>query len=151
MENKNRERNKKLQDELTSEIEGMKPDYLSDPILLSPKTGNYIIRLYIQLLTKWVNDNIFTFSKHVRPIFFIISDGKVLFGIKINTEFPVDLYALIDLSGSMDVYRDNLIKSVEAISETIGEDTTDYRLGFGGFRDKPRPPFGAGTDKIFLY
>ena len=74
-----------------------------------------------------------------------------MFGIKINTEFPVDLYALIDLSGSMDVYRDNLIKSVQAISETIGKDTSDYRLGFGGFRDKPRRPFGSGTHIIDSY
>ena len=74
-----------------------------------------------------------------------------MFGIKINTEFPVDLYALIDLSGSMDVYRDNLINSVEAIADYIGNDTADYRLGFGGFRDKPRRPFGSGNHIIDSY
>ena len=55
MESKNRERNYKLQDELTNEIEGMKPDDLSDPILLSPKTGKNIMRINIQSIAKWVN------------------------------------------------------------------------------------------------
>ena len=79
-----------------------------------------------------------------------IADGEVLFRIKINTSFPVDLYALMDLSGSMDIHRQNLIKAAEEVAKTIKKDTKDFRFGFGGFRDKPRSPFGGGKCQILL-
>ena len=77
--------------------------------------------------------------------FLLITDGEVLFRVKINTKFPVDLYALMDLSGSMNVYRKNLIAVAGTIAEKIKKDTDDFRFGFGGFRDKPRSPFGLGN------
>ena len=80
--------------------------------------------------------------------FRVIADGEVLFRVKINTKFPVDLYALMDLSGSMDVYRKNLIAVAKTVAEKIKNDTNDFRLGFGGFRDKPRSPFGLGNFQI---
>ena len=50
VEKKNQERNDELKNELTSEdTEGMKPDNLSYSILLSPKTGNYNLKLTIGL------------------------------------------------------------------------------------------------------
>ena len=76
--------------------------------------------------------------------FCVIADGEVLFRVQINTKFPVDLYALMDLSGSMNVYRENLIAVAERVAVKIKEDTNDFRFGFGGFRDKPRSPFGLG-------
>ena len=74
-----------------------------------------------------------------------IADGKVPFRVKINTKFPVDLYALMDLSGSMQVYKDNLRNIAAKVAKKIQDDTDDFRFGFGGYRDKPRAPFGAGN------
>ena len=51
----------------------------------------------------------------------------------------------MDLSGSMQVYKDNLRNIASKIATTIQEDTDDFRFGFGGYRDKPRAPFGAGN------
>ena len=73
----------------------------------------------------------------------VLSDGQVLFRVKIDTKWPVDLYVLMDLSASMQVYKDNLQNIAKKVAETIREDTDDFRFGFGGFRDKPRSPFGA--------
>ena len=73
----------------------------------------------------------------------VLSDGQVLFRVKIDTKWPVDLYVLMDLSASMQVYKDNLQNIAKKVAENIREDTDDFRFGFGGFRDKPRFPFGA--------
>ena len=73
-----------------------------------------------------------------------MQDGEALFRIKISREHPVDLYALMDLSGSMDVHRQNLAQSANAVAEALQEKTGDFRLAFGGFRDKPKTPFGGG-------
>ena len=57
----------------------------------------------------------------------------------------------MDLSGSMDVHRKNLINAAKEVAKTIEKDTKDFRFGFGGFRDKPRSPFGGGKCHNFLY
>ena len=71
-------------------------------------------------------------------------DGEALFRIKISRAHPVDLYALMDLSGSMDEHRKNLAHAADAVAKAIEKETADYRLAFGGFRDKPKTPFGGG-------
>ena len=68
-----------------------------------------------------------------------------MFRIKITKDHPVDLYALMDLTASMDPHRKNLAKAADAVAKALGKQTTDYRLAFGGFRDKPRTPFGGGN------
>ena len=73
-----------------------------------------------------------------------MQDGEALFRVKISTAHPVDLYALMDLSGSMDEHRKNLATSADAVAKALKKETEDYRLAFGGFRDKPRTPFGGG-------
>ena len=67
-----------------------------------------------------------------------------MFRIKISRAHPVDLYALMDLSGSMDKHRKNLAAAAEKIANALKTETEHYRLAFGGFRDKPKTPFGGG-------
>ena len=74
----------------------------------------------------------------------ILLDGKVLFKLNVSLDHPVDLYALMDLSGSMQKHKTNLALVAEDIANALKEKTKDYRLGYGSYRDKPRPPFGGG-------
>ena len=69
-----------------------------------------------------------------------------MFRIKISLDHPVDMYAIMDLTGSMSTHKKNLGKAAEAIADALKDKTADYRLGYGSFRDKPRPPFGAGNN-----
>ena len=71
----------------------------------------------------------------------ILLDGEFPLRIKITKKHPVDLYALMDLSRSMEKHKDNLEKAADNIANTISKKATDYRLGFGSFVDKPTPPF----------
>jgi hypothetical protein len=77
-------------------------------------------------------------------IIFQLQGGEALFRIKISRAHPVDLYALMDLTGSMDEHRKNLAKAAGAVASALKKETNDYRLAFGGFRDKPKTPFGGG-------
>ena len=126
---------------------GLKPDILQNatdhsPILVSPEEGTKQLRLKFQSI--FVNyDKDHCLYHFFISITFVLLDGQVLFRVKIDTKFPVDLYALMDLSASMQVYKDNLQNIAKKVAETIREDTDDFRFGFGGFRDKPRSPFGA--------
>ena len=126
---------------------GLKPDALRDetvhsPILVSPEEGTKQLRLKFQSIFVNYNKDHFLYHFFI-SITFVLLDGQVLFRVKIDTKFPVDLYALMDLSASMQVYKDNLQNIAKKVAETIREDTDDFRFGFGGFRDKPRSPFGA--------
>lgn len=55
--------------------------------------------------------------------------------------FPLDLYLLMDLSYSMRDDLDNLKGLGSEIAETIGNITTNFRLGFGSFVDKRVAPY----------
>lgn len=61
--------------------------------------------------------------------------------VKMPENYPVDLYYLMDLSGSM--VED--LKKFPALGESIAKEmkniTSNFRLGFGGFVDKPRAPY----------
>ena len=70
-------------------------------------------------------------------------DGEVLFRIKVSLDHPVDLYALMDLTGSMNTHRKNLGTAAQAIAKALKDKTDIYRFAYGSFRDKPRPPFGS--------
>jgi hypothetical protein len=67
----------------------------------------------------------------------------------VSLEHPVDLYALMDLSGSMQKHKTNLALVAEDIAKALKEKTNDYRLGYGSFRDKPRSPFGGGKRNFY--
>ena len=50
----------------------------------------------------------------------------------------------MDFSGSMSNEKTMLHKQASAIADAIGQITPDYKIGFGGFCDKPVSPFGGG-------
>ena len=50
---------------------------------------------------------------------------------------PIDLYYLMDFSGSMGGDKNNLVSIAQKLKDTIGDITPDYRLGLGSFVDKP--------------
>ncbi|XP_076279784.1 integrin beta-PS [Lasioglossum baleicum] len=51
-------------------------------------------------------------------------------------DYPVDLYYLMDLSRSMEEYRDRLSKTGLKIADAMRKLTSNFRLGFGSFVDK---------------
>lgn len=53
----------------------------------------------------------------------------------------MDIYFLMDLSGSMKTYKENLQTAAEKIAIQIKELTADYTIGFGSYSDKPTFPF----------
>ncbi|XP_065897542.1 integrin beta-1-like [Dysidea avara] len=55
--------------------------------------------------------------------------------------FPVDVYYLMDQSFSMNDDLENLRNLAEQLASTISAITTNFRLGFGSFVDKPRVPY----------
>jgi hypothetical protein len=53
------------------------------------------------------------------------------------TDYPVDLYYLMDVSQSMDDDKETLAKMSYKIASEMRTITTNFRLGFGSFVDKP--------------
>ncbi|XP_037026397.1 integrin beta pat-3-like [Bradysia coprophila] len=62
---------------------------------------------------------------------------------------PLDLYYLMDFSGSMSDDKSNLITLSSGLLETLANLTDDFHIGFGTFVDKPISPFGARGDYSF--
>ncbi|XP_049808264.1 integrin beta-PS-like [Schistocerca nitens] len=54
---------------------------------------------------------------------------------------PLDLYVLMDLSGSMTDDKDKLSSLQQSLEEFMNNITSDYRIGFGAFVDKPTAPY----------
>ena len=70
-------------------------------------------------------------------------EAEVLFRIKPETEHPVDLYFVMDLSNSMKPYKNSLVETASSIAAKIEETTPKFRMGFGSFSDKPTAPFSG--------
>ncbi|XP_033208227.1 integrin beta-PS-like isoform X2 [Belonocnema kinseyi] len=51
-------------------------------------------------------------------------------------DYPVDLYYLMDLSASMEPYRDQLSELGFQLADAMRKITSNFRLGFGSFVDK---------------
>jgi len=51
-------------------------------------------------------------------------------------DYPVDLYYLMDLSASMEPYRNDLSQLGTRLAETMQNLTSNFRIGFGSFVDK---------------
>ncbi|XP_076245991.1 integrin beta pat-3-like [Calliopsis andreniformis] len=63
--------------------------------------------------------------------------GRIVLVEKNQAEdYPVDLYYLMDLSASMELYRDRLSKLGFELAEAMRKLTSNFRLGFGSFVDK---------------
>lgn len=54
---------------------------------------------------------------------------------------PLDLYYLMDFSGSMS--DDNLLALSSGLLDTLANLTNDFYIGFGTFVDKPIRPVGS--------
>ena len=70
-------------------------------------------------------------------------DGEAPFKVKLSGDQPVDVYFLMDFSGSMSDEKNNLHSTATDIANAIRGITPDYQIGFGGFCDKPIPQFGS--------
>lgn len=55
--------------------------------------------------------------------------------------YPLDLYYLMDLTWSMKDDKDTLVALGWKMAHTLGTFTTNFRLGFGSYADKPLMPF----------
>lgn len=55
--------------------------------------------------------------------------------------YPVDLYYLVDVSASMQEHLDRLKTEGLALSLQMKEHSSDFRVGFGSFVDKPVSPY----------
>lgn len=51
-------------------------------------------------------------------------------------DYPVDLYYLMDLSASMEPYRNQLSKLGLRLADAMRNLTSNFRIGFGSFVDK---------------
>lgn len=60
---------------------------------------------------------------------------------RLATDYPVDLYYLMDLSSSMKDDKDNVAQVGFRLAELLNNLTTQYRLGFGSFVDKVLMPY----------
>ena len=56
-------------------------------------------------------------------------------------ENAVDIYFVMDLSSTMRQAKDQLQSAAKQISDQIQNLTTTFRVGFGGFSEKPMRPF----------
>ena len=95
------------------------------------------IALFTEIILKEDVENIKYIAKSINI------DGEVLFRIKVSLAHPVDLYALMDLTGSMGTHKRNLGIAAQAIADALKTKTDIYRFAYGSFRDKPRLPFGS--------
>lgn len=55
--------------------------------------------------------------------------------------YPLDLYYLMDLTWSMKDDKDTLVRLGWKLANTLGTFTTNFRLGFGSYADKPLMPY----------
>lgn len=94
-----------------------------------------------------MNEEAITSSKTIKKVnsaslFFIPDDAK-RFTVKVRQveDYPVDLYYLMDLSYSMndDLFR--LRTLGKGLAEAMNRTTSNLRMGFGAFVDKPLSPY----------
>jgi len=55
--------------------------------------------------------------------------------------YPIDLYYLMDLSYSMNDDLSQLRRLGQGLSEEMSKTTSNLRMGFGAFVDKPVSPY----------
>ncbi|XP_052388324.1 integrin beta-8-like [Carassius gibelio] len=69
--------------------------------------------------------------------------GEVSFVVEVHQleRYPVDLYYLVDVSASMQDNLDRLKTAGLALSHLMKEHSSDFRVGFGSFVDKPVSPY----------
>ncbi|KAK9958128.1 hypothetical protein ABG768_012302 [Culter alburnus] len=76
-------------------------------------------------------------SIHLRPG----SEASFVIEVQQLERYPVDLYYLVDVSASMQDNLDRLKTVGLALSHQMKEHSSDFRVGFGSFVDKPVSPY----------
>ena len=61
--------------------------------------------------------------------------------VRQTEDYPVDLYYLMDLSASMDDDLNTIKELGSLLSKEMSKLTSNFRLGFGSFVEKPVSPF----------
>nr|XP_029502081.1 integrin beta-8-like isoform X1 [Oncorhynchus nerka] len=69
------------------------------------------------------------------------AEASVIVAVQQLERYPVDLYYLVDVSASMQENLDQLKTVGVALSHRMREHSSDLRLGFGSFVDKPVSPY----------
>ncbi|KAM4631511.1 integrin beta-8 [Polymixia lowei] len=69
------------------------------------------------------------------------SEASFIVAVNQLESYPVDLYYLVDVSASMQENLDQLKTVGVALSHRMTEHSSDLRLGFGSFVDKPVSPY----------
>lgn len=64
----------------------------------------------------------------------------VVFSLLVRN-YPLDLYYLMDLTWSMRDDKVTLVRLGRKMANTLGTFTTNFRLGFGSYADKPLMPY----------
>ncbi|XP_028819644.1 integrin beta-8-like isoform X2 [Denticeps clupeoides] len=76
-------------------------------------------------------------SLHLRPG----AESSFVVEVQQLERYPVDLYYLVDVSASMQDNLDRLKSVGVALSHSMREYSSDFRVGFGSFVDKPVSPY----------
>lgn len=74
---------------------------------------------------------------HLRPG----SEARFVIEVQQLERYPVDLYYLVDVSASMQDNLDRLKTVGLALSHQMKQHSSDFRVGFGSFVDKPVSPY----------
>lgn len=61
--------------------------------------------------------------------------------VRQTEDYPIDLYYLMDLSASMDDDLNTIKELGSTLSKEMSKLTSNFRLGFGSFVEKPVSPF----------
>lgn len=69
------------------------------------------------------------------------SEASFVVEVQQLERYPVDLYYLVDVSASMQDNLDRLKTVGLALSHQMKEHSSDFRVGFGSFVDKPVSPY----------
>lgn len=71
------------------------------------------------------------------------TDDSQVFKLKVRQveDYPVDLYYLMDLSYSMNDDLSQLRRLGRGLAEEMSKTTSNLRMGFGAFVDKPVSPY----------
>jgi hypothetical protein len=84
----------------------------------------------------------------VRPLDQSNEGHRVEFEIAQSSQYPVDLYFLLDLSWSMEDSRATFAEQGGEIIAAIKEISSNVHIGFGSFVDKNLPPFTSSVSSF---
>ncbi|XP_038607204.1 integrin beta-6 [Tachyglossus aculeatus] len=73
------------------------------------------------------------------------TDKTLQVHVRQTEDYPVDLYYLMDLSASMDDDLNTIKELGSTLSKEMSKLTSNFRLGFGSFVEKPVSPFMKTT------